>query len=319
MASATLIFRIVGGFSAEVICECEAEPHWTVHELKVKLEHNIGTPWDSQRLLLEGRVLGNSEQLSEVSKGSCPQDLALVRLDPRKGKAVRNLQEHKVEFENIDEDLRNDREVLLAALKVDGHALQYASEELQRDTTIVYAALRETAFALQHVPEDLRRNPEVVLFAVQKNGLALQHADHRLQSDPELVFTALCERATSLTHHQEELRGVIKCIVSKARVLMDDRKFALSAVRAVPPVFEFVSSRLTADEELAFIAVKNNPAMMCFVATELQSQKQFVLAAVQANARCLPFVDAHFKMDKDIIRSVQKNPEVILRPIFRQT
>ena len=32
-----------------------------------------------------------------------------------------------------DDSLKADREVVLAAVKVEGHALQYASEELQQD------------------------------------------------------------------------------------------------------------------------------------------------------------------------------------------
>ena len=69
------------------------------------------------------------------------------------------------------EALKNDREVVLAAVQKDGEALIYASEVLKNDREVILAAVQQNASALEYVGGTLRNDNDVLL-AVSKWCLA---------------------------------------------------------------------------------------------------------------------------------------------------
>lgn len=74
------------------------------------------------------------------------------------------------------EDLRGDREVVLAAVRQEGRALEFASEALRADREVVLEAVRQNGFALAHAAPALRGERVVVQAAARQNGDALQFA-----------------------------------------------------------------------------------------------------------------------------------------------
>ena len=62
-------------------------------------------------------------------------------------------------------ELRNDKEVVLAAVTVYGHSLRYASDELKNDKEVVLAAVAQDGDALEYASDELQNDEEVVLAA----------------------------------------------------------------------------------------------------------------------------------------------------------
>ena len=87
----------------------------------------------------------------------------------------------------------NSRAVVLGAMEyeyygsVDAMALEYVAERLKDDRGVVLAAVRKNGMALQYASERLKDDREVVLAAVRNNEMALQYASKRLQDDSEGV------------------------------------------------------------------------------------------------------------------------------------
>ena len=63
----------------------------------------------------------------------------------------------------------------------EGYALRFASDELKADRQVVLAAVAQHGLALQHASSALRNDREVVLAAVLQHGEALVHASAELQ------------------------------------------------------------------------------------------------------------------------------------------
>lgn len=82
---------------------------------------------------------------------------------------------------------REDREVMLAAVRDNGLFLSYASDALRNDREIVLAAVRQDGMALSYASPALQNNRDVVMTAVRQNGGALQYASETLRSDREIV------------------------------------------------------------------------------------------------------------------------------------
>ena len=99
-------------------------------------------------------------------------------------------------FQYASKELRADRKVVLKAVEEDGGALQYASEELRADREMVLglAAVMNYRLALRYASEELRADREVVLKAVGRfNGdalhMALQYASEELRADYSFTYT----------------------------------------------------------------------------------------------------------------------------------
>ena len=71
--------------------------------------------------------------------------------------------------------LREDRELVLAAVAQDGDALRFVAPDLRQDPEILGAAVRQNAQALCHLAESVR-GKELILNAVVANGHCLEYA-----------------------------------------------------------------------------------------------------------------------------------------------
>ena len=70
------------------------------------------------------------------------------------------------------------------------YSLMYSSEELRGDREIVLATVQKCGRAIQWASKELRGDRDIVLTAVRENGIALYFASEELQNDPELVRIA---------------------------------------------------------------------------------------------------------------------------------
>ncbi|CAE7411371.1 ANK1 [Symbiodinium natans] len=92
---------------------------------------------------------------------------------------------------NAPANLRNDREVVLAAVKKKSNALQFAPEVLRGDREVVLAAVERSGGALQYASEALKGDREVVLAAVKEDGFALNLASEELWADRSFLLEAV--------------------------------------------------------------------------------------------------------------------------------
>ena len=105
------------------------------------------------------------------------------------------------------EEIRGDREVVMAAVAESAWTLRYASEELRGDREVVMAAIALEGHALQHARDELKGDREVVMTAIAQDGMALEHAAEELRGDHEVVMTAMAENGWALQHATEEVRA----------------------------------------------------------------------------------------------------------------
>jgi Domain of unknown function (DUF4116) len=102
--------------------------------------------------------------------------------------------------------LRADREVVLEGVRKDGRALYYASAALKADREVVLAAVRRNGYALPYVSYSLKADREVVLAAVRQNGNALECAHPDLRADEEVVLEAVKQWNGALIHADDSCK-----------------------------------------------------------------------------------------------------------------
>lgn len=97
--------------------------------------------------------------------------------------------EYILESLKANEKLQGDREVMLAAVKVDGQALYYGSKSIRNDKEIVLEAVKKKGLILKYASYELREDKEIALAAVKQDKRALEYiASEELKQDPDITI-----------------------------------------------------------------------------------------------------------------------------------
>ena len=137
-------------------------------------------------------------------------------------------------LQHAPDDIRNNKDVVLIAVRQDGNALQFATAEMQQDREVVLAAVTSHGRALEYGGRDYRNDKEIVITAVSQEGSAgaIKFASPVLQADKEVAMAACANDnfGEALQYCSEELRN--------------DREVVLAAVKANSNNFQRASPAL---------------------------------------------------------------------------
>lgn len=102
-------------------------------------------------------------------------------------------------------ELRDDKELILEAVKNDGINLCWASDRLKNDKEIVLTAVEYDGKSLEFASDELKDDKEFMMKACKINGYALEFASDRLKNDREVVLEA-CKNNKSIFYSLEEIK-----------------------------------------------------------------------------------------------------------------
>ena len=191
-------------------------------------------------------------------------------------------------LEYADESLKKNKEIVMAAVKQDGRTLDYADESLKKNKDIVMAAVKQGGWeTLDYADESLKKNKEIVMAAVKQNGWALQYADDSLKKDREIVLAAVKQNCGALDYADESLKK--------------DKGIVLAGVKQNGNALQDADESLKKDKEIVMAAVKQDGRTLKYADKSLKKDRQIVLAAVKQNGYALQDADKSLKKDKEIV------------------
>ncbi|CAE6920617.1 unnamed protein product [Symbiodinium sp. CCMP2592] len=120
-------------------------------------------------------------------------------------------------------NLQNDRDVVLAAVRIDWRALQSVGEKMQKDVQVVSAALAQNLGASRFLSRSLLESRAEMLELLACRGAALQFAPEVFRADRELVQAAVVQDGSALQFASEELRRDSKGDSRRSRVISGKR------------------------------------------------------------------------------------------------
>ena len=208
--------------------------------------------------------------------------------------------DHAVDMLSNYEELKADKEVVLAAVKQAGRALEYADKKLQADKEVVLAALKQDGRALQYADKKLKADKNFVLVAVKQNGDALEYADKKLKADKNFVLVALKQDGEALEYADKKLQA------DKDVVLVAVKKSYAQVVKEYGTALEYADKKFKADKEVVLIAVKKNGRALEYADKKLKADKKIVLVAVKSYGRALEYADKKLQADKKIVLAAVK-------------
>jgi len=194
--------------------------------------------------------------------------------------------------------LRQDREVVLEAMRQRGLALEFASPELQADKGVVLEAVKENGAALAYAGVEHQADKGIVLEAVRTNGFALQHAMHALQSDKDVVRVAVKQKGRALLYASDVLRA--------------DKEIVLEAVGELGWALQFASDELRSDEEVVLKAIQTSGLALQYASEALRADRNIVLQVVKTCGLSLEFANAFLQADRSVVlEAVKRHGEAL--------
>lgn len=108
---------------------------------------------------------------------------------------------------------KDDKELVLAAVRQQGLALQHASPVLQADVEVVLAAVKQNGLALRSASRTLRSDDGIILAAVMQNGLALEHARPSTCNGWAITVAAVMQCGSALQFAPSPLKDCIELVL----------------------------------------------------------------------------------------------------------
>lgn len=185
------------------------------------------------------------------------------------------------------DNLKNDRDFILSAVTQSGSALIYASDALKDNEEVVQAAVRNDGSALKFISDALQDNRGIVLAAVSKDGSALEFASKKLKDDRAVVLAAVQNHGSALEHASKKLR--------------DDRAVVLAALAHDVSALVYASDARKDDEEVVTAAVTEDGSSLRHASKRFRQRKDTVLLAVKSRATSLKYALAGLNQDRDCL------------------
>lgn len=142
----------------------------------------------------------------------------------------------------VSEAMRNNRDVVLAAVETRGTMLVSASPELKADREIVTAAVTNDGDAFWAADEAYRNDAEIVKLAASKNPLMLHYATLEVRNDRDVVLEVVRHQPAAL-----RFAGPIP---------RDDKDVVMAAVQQRSTVLGYASERLRGDVDVVMAAMR---------------------------------------------------------------
>jgi Domain of unknown function (DUF4116) len=109
-------------------------------------------------------------------------------------------------YDPICKEFTDDIDVVLAAINNNASAFQYASDTLKNNKEVILAAVTKNGYLLKFVPIPAQTQ-EVVLAAVRQNGCAIMFAEPIWQENKDVVLAAVTQNGLALMGVHSSLRN----------------------------------------------------------------------------------------------------------------
>lgn len=231
---------------------------------------------------------GRDSTLSDPSKEALEQARRRQRMEEERAALLQEIKRKGWNYTRFPAKFKNDLEIALAAVQkdVEVFTLSLLSKELHQDEQIVLAAVRANGFALEHAPDKFRSDKKVVWEAVLQCGLALEYASPEVKACRVTVTAAIHQDPEALHYASESLRGdrrLVQKVLKQRSIDLLEEDF------------------LRADPHFMMHAVRLDGMHLKYASTALQNNRQIVLEAVRANGAALQYATDGLRGDPMLV------------------
>ncbi|WP_302162507.1 DUF4116 domain-containing protein [uncultured Fusobacterium sp.] len=233
------------------------------------------------------------------------------------------VKEAEIKLDQLPRKIRQDKEVVLEAVKVCGSNLEYAPQFVS-DREVVLSAVKSDGLAIEFSSKRFTDDKEIMLEAVKENGKSLNFASERLREDPEVVLAAVKQNGRSLEFSSEALKNNKEIVIEAVKnsswaieyaspVLQNDPEIVMEAVKKNGLVLNLISDEMKSNPEIVLEAIKNNGENIKYASETVKNNKEIMLAAVKTYGLAIAYAPEQLRLDKEIaLEAVKENGTAIV-------
>lgn len=235
-------------------------------------------------------------------------------------------------LDRLDDNAKNDKEIVLFASLIDLDSFRYASSSLKDDGEFVKKIIKLCmtkpdlySSILSEVSDNLKDDREVVLYAVRRDGTELQHASVRLQNDLQVVKEAMKSNLAAFKFASEAIKED-KQLISQVINLSgknlawlnenyrNDMKFVEKILEEDVQYVKFAGDTLRNNETFMLKVLErgkdNGYGLLKFAGESLKNKLSFVKAAVDYDESNLAYIGENLDYDKEFaLKVIAKYPK----------
>ena len=205
-------------------------------------------------------------------------------------------------FADVPDTLRDDPVFMLKAVQHNAKIYHHGGSASLDNKDVALAAVRLNVANLEYASERLRGDREVVAAAIAGarspfQGAVLPFASEALQGDMDLVYEQICQVPVYAASHKAGLRKA-------------SREFILRLVRVVPVVVMHCAERAKDDLEIMTLACGAGGSLLEYASARLKKDRGLVLQAVQHTGIALRYADTTLQHDAEIARAAVKQSKM---------
>jgi len=178
------------------------------------------------------------------------------------------------------EEIRGDRDAMLAAIEKDATSFAFASEVLLANRSFVLAAVQRKGECFRCVSEDMQSNLQIAKAAVWQDGVMLDYVRGEARYNHKLLRAAKAwwwrsnrAKSVGIRNAPEDIRA--------------DKKVMLWWIERYPLYLQFASEALRAARDVVLAAVRQNGEALQFASESLRADSELVLAACQEDLHAM--------------------------------
>lgn len=226
--------------------------------------------------------------------------------------------------EIINEDIRDDEEIVKNIIEKDIDSLRYASHRLKNEKKFMRDAIDINVLAFKYAPYSLKSDEEVVKKVLRENGTLLQYASDELRSDKSIIMIALncpfpvtkyvCKREI-LVDKDIVFLAVRNCprnVRYMPKGLSKYKDIARIAMKLDGSVFDWFNYDIRNDYDILMEAIKTHPNAFLYASIGLRGQKDIASYAVRLDGYNMSVVPSSVKIDRDVILEALKTYPLVL-------
>lgn len=190
-------------------------------------------------------------------------------------------------LKHLSSGLKDNKEVVLAAVNKDGCSLRFASLKLRDNKEVVLAAVEQSGMAISYVSDRFRSDKQILLIALKTDDSALSSAPTRLKNNLKFMLEAVAVNRVCLSYASSELR--------------DNKQFVLAALNKSP---EWILKR---EKEDVFWTVKEamkDIHLISKLSDALRDDEEVIMEAVK-------YYDGPIKSASERIQNMVSSTDVV--------
>jgi len=241
---------------------------------------------------------GNELDIMNRIIAKCPEAFryASKKLRGEYDFALRACEAHGANYAHVSKELKNDKTIILSAIREDNDCVVLLSDELLYDYEIALELVCINDELWDYVDASLRHNGDFLRDVASYRPLLLRKFDVTARDDMSIVTEAVAKDGRALEFASDRIKNMETAVII--------------AISNEGEALEFASHRLRGDLEIVSTAIDTCPMALEFANFNLQDDEELVTKAILKDPRAVQFISKRLLHDDKFLRSIiKKCPE----------